>query len=150
MPTTKSFSGKVSRQGVTYAVAVPSDVSIAFGATGHIPVVGTINGHPLRATMVPAGGGRHRILLNAEVRGALQVRVGDTVSFMLQRDTTSREVPVPDDLAAALDSVAGARRAFDALAPSHRKEILVWINDAVRPDTRARRIARAVAHIMAD
>jgi hypothetical protein len=150
MPTTRSFHGEVTRQGVTYAVAVPSDVSIAFGAKGHIPVVGTIDGHPLRATMVPAGGGRHRILLNAEVRTALQVRAGDTVSLTLQRDTTSREVPVPDDLAAALDAVAGASRAFAALPPSHRKEILVWINDAVRPDTRARRIARAMAHIMED
>ncbi len=150
MPTTKSFRGEVTRQGANYAVAVPSDVSISFGAKGHIPVVGTINGHPLRATMVPAGGGRHRILLNAEVRTALQVRVGDTVSFMLQPDTTSREVPVPDDFAAALESVAGARHAFAALPPSHRKEILVWISDAVRPDTRARRIARAVAHVMQD
>jgi hypothetical protein len=148
MSKTKSFTGEITRQGVTYAVEVPSDVSISFGAKGHIPVVGTVNGYPLRATLVPGRGGRHRILLNAEVRTNLHLRAGDTVEFMLQRDTTSREVPMPDDLAAALESVAGARRAFAALAPSHRKEMIVWINDAARPDTRARRIARAVAHVM--
>ncbi len=150
MARTKGFSGEIIKRGMNYAVDVPQDVSISFGARGHVPVVGTINGFPLRATLIPAGGGRHRILLNADVRETLHLRNGDTVEFMLQRDTASREVPVPDDFAAALSSVEGALRAFCDSPPSRRKEILVWISDAVRPNTRARRIARAVAHVMED
>lgn len=59
---------------------------------------------------------------------------------------TPRPLPdVPDDFAAALKSAPVAKKVFDAFAPSHRREYLEWILDAKRPDTRARRIAQAVA-----
>lgn len=37
---------------------------------------------------------------------------------------------------------AAERRAYDALAYSHRKEYVAWLEDAKRPETRARRIER--------
>ncbi|MEZ5255731.1 MAG: YdeI/OmpD-associated family protein [Ilumatobacteraceae bacterium] len=39
---------------------------------------------------------------------------------------------------------AGVRETFDALAPSHRKEHVRAIEDAKKPETRARRIERAI------
>lgn len=50
----------------------------------------------------------------------------------------------PADLAAALDQVPGARRTWDGFPPSARKNLLWWVVGAVKPDTRARRIARIV------
>ncbi len=47
---------------------------------------------------------------------------------------------VPDDLAAALDEHADARRRWDAFPPSVRKQILGWINSAKREDTRVKRV----------
>jgi uncharacterized protein YdeI (YjbR/CyaY-like superfamily) len=51
------------------------------------------------------------------------------------------EIPVPDDLAAALSDTA--RAVLDGFAPSHRREYLEWITEAKRPETRASRIAQA-------
>ena len=56
---------------------------------------------------------------------------------------------VPDDLRAALRENPEALAAFDALPPSHRREYLRWISEAVRPATRARRIAQAVEMVLA-
>ena len=53
------------------------------------------------------------------------------------------EIPMPDDFAAGLDRLQGARAKFDAFAPSHRREYLGWIVEAKRPETRAKRIAEA-------
>lgn len=50
---------------------------------------------------------------------------------------------VPDDLAAALDSVPGAREHFEGFPPSARKAILAWIVMAKRPSTRERRVTDA-------
>lgn len=47
---------------------------------------------------------------------------------------------VPNDLIAALDSVADARRHWDAFPPGERKRILQWIATAKRPQTRAARV----------
>jgi uncharacterized protein YdeI (YjbR/CyaY-like superfamily) len=51
---------------------------------------------------------------------------------------------VPDDLAAALAGNAGAAEAFARLDGRNRYAILYRIQDARRPETRARRIATFV------
>ena len=57
------------------------------------------------------------------------------------------EIAIPPDFAAALAQVPPARSAFDAFAPSHRREYLEWIVEAKRDETRAKRIAQAVEWI---
>jgi uncharacterized protein YdeI (YjbR/CyaY-like superfamily) len=60
----------------------------------------------------------------------------------------ARRVPDPDrwadDVRAALAANAAARAFFEGLAPGYRKMALLWIDDAKRPETRARRIAEIV------
>lgn len=144
------FTAEIFKQGVNFLVDVPADVSFDLAGRGYIPVVGTANGYGFRGTMVPAGGGRHRLFLNSRTRTAIDSGEGDTVALVLQQDTTTREPPMPDDFNMALDGIAGAQHRWDGYTPSHRREILIWINDARKPETRARRIARAVAHVMDD
>ena len=55
--------------------------------------------------------------------------------------------PVPADFTAALAKNARARKAFEAFAPSHRREYLEWITEAKRVETREKRIAQAVEWI---
>ena len=71
------------------------------------------------------------------------VEIGDTVEASIDLDSAEREITVPDDLAAALDA-DGLRAAFDALAPSRRKEIVRGVTEAKQAATRERRIAAAV------
>lgn len=52
---------------------------------------------------------------------------------------------VPPDFNKALNANKLARRNFDGMSPSRRKQLLYRINNAKRPETRARRIADAVA-----
>jgi uncharacterized protein YdeI (YjbR/CyaY-like superfamily) len=53
------------------------------------------------------------------------------------------ELPVPDDLAAALAEKPAAATAFAAFPPGARREYVEWIVEAKRPETRAARIAQA-------
>jgi uncharacterized protein YdeI (YjbR/CyaY-like superfamily) len=56
---------------------------------------------------------------------------------------------VQDDVAAGVLSAikrdSTARRAFEALAPSHQRQYLLWISTAKRPETRAKRLREAIA-----
>ena len=55
--------------------------------------------------------------------------------------------PVPEmhpELTAALDKSPKAKAAFDAFAPSHRREYLEWIGEAKRDETRQKRIATTI------
>lgn len=51
---------------------------------------------------------------------------------------------VPDDLRAALQATSGAAGFFDGAAPSYRRNVLRWIFQAKKPQTRAKRIAATV------
>lgn len=51
---------------------------------------------------------------------------------------------VPADLHAALCADGAALGFFEAAAPSYRRNVLRWIDQAKRPDTRTRRIATTV------
>jgi uncharacterized protein YdeI (YjbR/CyaY-like superfamily) len=66
------------------------------------------------------------------------------VEVTLELDTQPRTVAIPDDLAAALAAKPGARAAFDALAPSQRKEQVRQVETAKAQATRERRIAGIV------
>ena len=52
---------------------------------------------------------------------------------------------VPDDLAAALDGIAGARNAYEGFTPGVKRGLLWWIKSAKTDATRAARIGKTAA-----
>lgn len=143
------FRAEIYKVGINPCVDVPKEISEAFAKRGYVPVAGTLNGHQIRATLVPKGGGEHRLYLNGEMRKRAGVDVGARVVLNLEIDTQPREIEVPTDLENALKRKKGAFKAFAALTPSKRKEILVWVLDAKTPETRKRRIEKAVDYVSA-
>jgi hypothetical protein len=138
-----AFRARLERLGINYCVDVPPRVSRALGGARYIPVTGTAAGRALRSTLVPRGGGRHRLFLDGSVRDPAALQVGDRVDVSLALDTSPRPA-IPDDLADALEAVDGAPAAFVALPPGMYRSVLRWLAEAKRPETRAGRIERIV------
>ena len=69
---------------------------------------------------------------------------GEEVEVTVDVDSRPREVMVPADLAAALERDAVAKERFERLPPSHRREHVLAIEEAKKPETRARRIEKAL------
>jgi Bacteriocin-protection, YdeI or OmpD-Associated/Domain of unknown function (DUF1905) len=132
--TTVELGGKTAT-----GLHVPDDVVSALGGGRRPAVRMTIGSYTYRTT-VASMGGRYLVPLSAEHRAAAGVAAGDEVDVTIEADTEAREVPVPDDLSAALAHDDAARRFFDELAYTHRKEWVRWIEDAKRPETRERRL----------
>jgi hypothetical protein len=148
MATAASFRARVEKRGVNSFVSVPAAVSRAFAPfaeQGRVRVAGSIDGHPLHATLVPTKGGAHRLYMNGGIRAATGIEVGNRVALKL-RPLRRDEVDVPPDLARAL-ARSRLRARFDALAASHRRELLRSIDDARSPQNRAARIGRTLAHL---
>jgi hypothetical protein len=110
----------------------------------YIPVFAVVNGKLARTTLVPAGGGRFRMQINTALRKAARADVGDLVGIELRLDRKSRELPVPADLRAGLKSHPKAWKAFQALAPGHRRHFISWFDSAKSASARSRRFGRAV------
>ena len=125
------------------ALDVPAAVSEAFGVRGYVPVVGTADEAELTATLVPVGGGRHRLFLNSAIRQAIGKGAGDLVEVRIRLDRRDRTPETPTELQEAL-AEERTIAAWEALTPSRRKELLAWLADAKREQTRAGRIERIV------
>jgi hypothetical protein len=152
-----AFTGtieKVVRGIVQNVVVVPRSVSAAFGKRGPVPVVATLwaasaggetksKGIEDHLTLVPSGGGRHKLILNARLRKRVGVTEGSRVRISVVLDEAPPEDPIPEDLADALRE-ADALAAFTAIVRSKRNAILRWLDQAVADATRAKRIARLV------
>lgn len=123
-------------------VAVPPEVVEALGGGGRIPVQATFDGIAYTGSIVSMGAGPSIGVLKS-IRTQLGKQIGDTVEVTVRGDTARRTVEVPADLAAALEA-AGLREAFANLSYSHQREHVNAITEAKRPETRARRIAKAL------
>jgi len=55
-----------------------------------------------------------------------------------------KKIVPPDDLITALEADEAACATWRTLAPSHIKEYVTWIEEAKKPETRARRIQNAI------
>ena len=146
MPTFKTAI--MQAEGMDATGIVAPDVIVEKLASGKRPKVTVIlNGYSYRST-VAVMGGQFMLPLARAHREAAGVKAGQKVEIALELDAAPREVAVPKDLAGALKK-AGLRAAFDKLAFTHRKEHVRAIEEAKAPETRARRIAKALAMVAA-
>jgi uncharacterized protein YdeI (YjbR/CyaY-like superfamily) len=90
-------------------------------------------------------GGEYWVGVSALHRAGAGVAGGDEIDVDIELDTAPREVEVPPDLAAALDAEPAARATFDALSNSNKGYHVLQVEGAKTPETRQRRIEKAVS-----
>ena len=139
---------KYARSEAT-GITLPFDAVKVFGTRARVPVRGTINGFAFRSSIFPRGDGRHYMVVNREVRAGAGVKGGDTVTVHLERDDEPRTIEPPADLRRALRADKAARAAWEQLSYTRQKEYALAVEDAKRPETRARRIEKAIAELTA-
>jgi Bacteriocin-protection, YdeI or OmpD-Associated/Domain of unknown function (DUF1905) len=142
----KRFTVELERvQKTATMFRVPFDLKEAFGKA-RPPVKVTIRGYTWRTTPGVYGGVGY-VGVNREVKAATGVDAPDRVRVTMELDTEPRTVRVPPDLRAALHDDGAAEAAFAKLSFTHRREYVEWVEEAKRPETRARRIAETVDRV---
>src|SRR5205814_5466522 len=91
--------------------------------------------------------GRSMVGVPLDQRAAAGVAPGDVMDVEIELDTEVREVPIPADFAAALAPYPEARAFLGGRNYSERRWFVLGIEDAKTPETRARRIEKAVERL---
>jgi len=140
MPEAQQFTAELHEAGRGgSAFDVPHAAAAALSDEKRPTVTVTIGGHTYR-TRIAVYGGQPMVGMSKANRVAAGIDIGDRFDVSVALDEEPRVVEVPDDLAAALADDAVAAAAFDRLAYTHRREYVIWITDARKPETRARRV----------
>lgn len=134
-------------EGMDYsAVAVPARITAALGTHAAVPVVARLNDSaPFKVSLFPVGGGQHYIRVRSKVRKETGTTTGDRVRLRITV-LDRAAVTYPADLLAALRA-QGATSDFKALPPGRQNFIIRRIDEAVKPETRQKRILDAVREV---
>ncbi|TAM70137.1 MAG: DUF1905 domain-containing protein [Microbacteriaceae bacterium] len=128
-------------------VGFPFDARELYGVGGRVPVKATFDGVPYRGSLTKMGG-EHLLLVLAEIREAIGKDRGDTVHVRVELDQDPRVVELTPEVELALRDV-GAIEAFRAMSFSHQRQYALWIEEAKRPETRARRVEKTASEVLA-
>lgn len=102
-----------------------------------------LNGYEYRTT-VGVMGGSHMVGISAAIRSATGLRGGDPITVTLTVADAPRGVNMPADFAAALADHRDAGAFFATLSNSVQRYHIDNINGAKAPETRQRRIDKAI------
>ena len=141
---TKTFTATIVRDGSMCYIPLTFDPKPVFGKT-RAPVKVTLNGYTFRST-IAAMGGPTCIPLRKSNREAAGLEGGESIQVRLDLDTEPRVVKPPADLVKALKAASAWDR-WRELSFTHQREHAEAVEDAKKPETRARRIERAVQMI---
>ena len=143
----KTFEATIVRDGSMCFIPVTFDPKPVFGKV-RAPVKVTLNGYTYRSTIADMGTGPC-IPLRRSNREAAGLEGGEKLNVTLQLDEEKREVKPPAELVRALKAAPPAWNRWRELSYSHQREYAESIEQAKKPETRARRIDGAVRMIAA-
>lgn len=110
---------------------------------GPIPVRGKINGVDFIQHLVKYSG-KWRLYLNTPMRSATNTKVGDKVSIQIEFDPIERKIEMHPKLLKALKNDKTARKIFDELSPSLKKEIVRYIHNLKTEESKDRNVTKAI------
>ena len=138
------FAGSIYKVGLIRYVDVPRDISKKFGSAPHVPVTGTVEGVPVRTTLVSRGKGSYRVAIHGDIRKKLRVDCGAVVEVALELDEESREPELPPALVLALRNAPKVQRRFRAITTALRRQIVRYLTGVKSQETLERRVSKFV------
>jgi hypothetical protein len=139
------FAASIYKVGVIRYVDVAREISRKFGSAAHVPVIGTVEGVPVRTTLVSRGKGSYRMAIHGDIRKKLRVDSGAVVEIAIQLDEESREPELPPALVLALRNAPKAQRRFRAVTTALRRQIVRYLIAVKSQEALERRVTRFVA-----
>lgn len=143
-----SFSAPLNIIGINPFVHIPAKVlnNIFLQAEkdkGPIPVCGKVNKKPYRQTLVRYRGD-WRLYINTLMLKDSPKRVGEKVNITIAFDPADRSLVTPSSLTKALQLNPVAKKNFEALTPSRKKEIVRYIANLKTKSSIERNVSRAI------
>lgn len=121
-------------------VEIPFDVKKEYGK-GRVRIKASFDGELYRGLLSKMDG-IYIIVVTKAIRAKINKVVGETVVVEIEEDKEERSIDYPEMLLDKLKSVDGLEDFYKSLSFTTRKEIAQAIVQAVRPETKARRLEK--------
>jgi hypothetical protein len=151
-PGTISYVGTIIQSGRvanSWAwVDFPYDLKELYGKGNLVPVIVHFDDITYQGSIAKMNGKQPRLLIKRDILAQLGKSRGDSVTITVTLDDKPRTVDVPVELQKSLDQNVAAKRLFEKLAYTHRKEYARWVDSAKQQTTKDRRASQAIEMIL--
>jgi Bacteriocin-protection, YdeI or OmpD-Associated/Domain of unknown function (DUF1905) len=142
------FAGRIYKVGLIRYADVPAAVAQSLGREEvNLPVCGTVEGVPLRTTLVSRRNGCHRVAIHGDIRKKLRVDAGAVVEIAIERDEESREPVLPPALVVALRQSPRAQAVFKGMTTALRRQIVRKITSVKSQEALERRVDKVATRL---
>ena len=118
---------------------IPEDQVAPLGGRKQMRVLGTVKGIAFRSSTMPYRGAFY-LGVHKAIREEAGIEFGEPIEIELTRDSSPRVLALPVELEAAFKAEPELRKRFESLSFTRRREMAEPIDEAKRPETRARRL----------
>lgn len=142
--TLLQFAEQGEKTGWTY-IEIPADMAekLKPGNKKSFRVKGKLDNFSIKSVAImPMGGGRFILAVNADMRKGIGKRKGAMVKVQLQEDKT--EKPFDADLLACLADDPEAKVGWDKLTKGHQRYFSTWIESAKTEATKTKRLTMSM------
>jgi hypothetical protein len=147
-----SFTATIYKVGINLCVAVPQRITSKMKAEkGYIPVKGKIKGFGFLQTLVPVKNAEYRMFVNGIMLKGSGTKLGDTVQFVIEQDTTPRtaaSIKMPAAFKRQLTAHQLTKQ-FTQLTPYRQKEILKYFSFLKTEEALFRNINKVIKQLIA-
>lgn len=144
-PRTFCFNAVLLQSGEMDAAYVhfPFDVMECFGAKGLIKIDAVFD-HQVnyRGSLANMGTGHHILIVLKRIRKQLNKQFGDQIHVCLKADLNERKVEIPPLVQDLFTTFPELEQGFHQLSFTRRKEMIAWILEAKKPETKEKRLAK--------
>jgi hypothetical protein len=138
---------QLRRIGGSTVLRLPDDASTKLPSRGQVAVRAVMNGHAFQTVLEPDGRRGHWLRVGQELRQALAVRAGDTVTLTVEPAADWPEPDLPEDFRAAMAGAPDACEVWKSITPMARWEWVRWINATRNRETRERRVEVGISKL---
>jgi uncharacterized protein YdeI (YjbR/CyaY-like superfamily) len=142
--TILKYGSNGDKTGWTY-IEIPADIiqQIKPGKKKEFKVKGKLDAHQItRQSVMPLGGGKFMMPLNADLRKAIAKRHGAMLKVQLEEDKS--DFVFNKDFMECMEDDPLAKSFFGSLTGSHQRYFSKWIDSAKTEPTKVKRITMAV------
>lgn len=148
----KEFKAEIEIIGINPFVFIPNEVlnyilEKAEKSKGKVPVQVKINGLEFEQTLVKYSG-HWRLYLNTPMRKHAKREVGEMIVIQIDFDPKERKVPFHPEFRKALEENECAKKKFNDLAPSLKKEILKYLSFLKTEESVDRNVKKAINFLL--
>jgi len=147
-----TFEASLEMIGINPFVFVPEPIlnklfKEAGKDKGHIPIYGKVNGKDYTQTLLRYKG-EWRLYINTSMLTDSPKRIGEVIHVTIQFDPTDRTLLPHPELVKALSENEAAKRIFDSLVPSKRKEIVRYISFLKTEESIKKNVEKAIGFLL--